>query len=137
MPIRESPWLEKAPKPAVRDVYRAKGLELSRAEAMGFSGKMPLRNGRRCSKIAASCGASVLNESAPCGRRSGYLKIGKGSDVALRKLLAVVLLVCLFPLASAALGADEPAFRITPEGAALLRERGSVGYLYWGMYRGC
>jgi len=55
--------------------------------------------------------------------------------VVLRKLLVVVLLVCLFPLANA--GADEPAFRITPEGAALLQERGSVGYLYWGMYRGC
>ena len=63
------------------------------------------------------------------------MKIGKGSGVALRKLLAVVLLVCLFPLVNA--GADEPAFRITPEGAALLRERGSIGYLYWGMYRGC
>lgn len=78
-----------------------------------------------------------MNEADPCGRRSGHLKIGKGSDVALRKLLAVVLLVCLFPFANAALGADEPAFRITPEGAALLRERGSAGYLYWGMYRGC
>ena len=53
----------------------------------------------------------------------------------LRKLLAVVLLCCLFPIVNA--GADEPAFRITPEGAALLRERGSVGYLYWGTYRGC
>ncbi|WP_299076340.1 hypothetical protein [uncultured Fretibacterium sp.] len=53
----------------------------------------------------------------------------------LRKLLAVALLCCLFPLANA--GADETAFRLTPEGAALLRERGSVGYLYWGTYRGC
>ena len=63
------------------------------------------------------------------------MKIGKGSGVVLRKLLVVVLLCCLFPLVNA--GADEPAFRITPEGAALLRERGSIGYLYWGMYRGC
>ena len=58
------------------------------------------------------------------------MKTRKGSDVVLRKLLAVVLLCCLFPIVNA--GADEPAFRITPEGAALLRERGSVGYLYWG-----
>ena len=63
------------------------------------------------------------------------MKTRKGSDVMLRKLLAIVLLCCLFPLANA--GADDPAFRLTPEGAALLRERGSVGYLYWGMYRGC
>ena len=85
----------------------------------------------------------VLNEAGLCGRQSGAIRGNpgieerKGSDVVLRKFLAVVLLFCLFPLANAALGADDPAFRLTPEGAALLRERGSVGYLYWGMYRGC
>jgi hypothetical protein len=28
-------------------------------------------------------------------------------------------------------------FALTPAGADLLRERGSVGYLYWGFYREC
>ncbi len=43
----------------------------------------------------------------------------------------------LFVWTGTALGADAPAFRITPEGAALLKERGSVGYLYWGTYQDC
>ena len=36
---------------------------LSRAAAMGVSGKMPLRNGRYRSRMSVSCGVSVLNES--------------------------------------------------------------------------
>ena len=28
-------------------------------------------------------------------------------------------------------------FELTPAGAELLRERGSVGFLYWGLYREC
>ena len=107
-----------------------------------FPVKYPYGMCRRCSKMSAFYGAfvlglSILYEAAPCGRQSGYLKIRKGSDVTLRKLLTVVLVCCLFPLANAAVGADDPAFRLTPEGAALLQERGSVGYRYWGTYRGC
>lgn len=104
------------------------------AGAMGFFGKMLLWDSWRCSKMFVSCGAFVLNEASPAGGNP-CVEERKGSDVVLRKLLAVALLCCLFPLANA--GADETAFRLTPEGAALLRERGSVGYLYWGTYRGC
>ena len=28
-------------------------------------------------------------------------------------------------------------FEVTPAGAELFRERGSVGYFFWGFYRGC
>lgn len=46
-------------------------------------------------------------------------------------------LLALLVLTGTAWGTGSPAFRITPEGAALLKERGSVGYLYWGMYQDC
>ena len=40
-------------------------------------------------------------------------------------------------LLSAALPAEALDFELTPAGAELLRERGSVGYLHWGLYREC
>ena len=47
-----------------------------------------------------------------------------------------ILYLCAFVLLMAvpALALD---FTLTPAGAKLLRERGSVGFLYWGLYRGC
>ena len=45
-------------------------------------------------------------------------------------LLCAILLVSAFP----AFARD---FELTPAAAELLRERGSVGYLYWGYYREC
>ena len=40
-------------------------------------------------------------------------------------------------LLSVALPASALDFELTPAGAELLRERGSVGYLHWGLYREC
>lgn len=60
----------------------------------------------------------------------------KGSDVVVKKL-GIVVLSGLLSMAGCAWGAGETAFRMTPEAAALLKERGSVGYLYWGAYRDC
>ena len=54
-----------------------------------------------------------------------------------RKLGRIMALCCLVALAGAAWGADAPAFQLTPEAAALLKERGSVGFFYWGAYRDC
>ena len=45
-------------------------------------------------------------------------------------------LVSLFLMAGEAFSAP-PAFTLTPEGSAFLREHGSEGYLYWGYYREC
>ena len=45
-------------------------------------------------------------------------------------LLLAILLTAAFP----AFALD---FELTPTGAELLRERGSVGFLYWGLYREC
>lgn len=55
----------------------------------------------------------------------------------MRKGVGTFFLFGLFVLTGAAWGTETPPFRLTPEGAALLKERGSVGYLYWGAYQDC
>lgn len=50
----------------------------------------------------------------------------------LRKFIALYLLLLMCSAARA-----ETLFSMTPEAEALFRERGGVGYLYWGSYKNC
>ncbi len=50
----------------------------------------------------------------------------------LKKFIAL----CLLFLGCAAARA-ETLFSMTPEAEALFRQRGGVGYLYWGSYKNC
>lgn len=59
----------------------------------------------------------------------------KGCVAMLGKIFKTLLLWAV--LLSAALPAGALDFELTPAGAELLRERGSVGYLHWGLYREC
>lgn len=63
---------------------------------------------------------------------------GEEQGVSLNEVKIVMkkmLWLCLFMFFAAPAFALD--FALTPEGAELLRERGSVGYLYWGLYREC
>ncbi|MCR4817697.1 MAG: hypothetical protein K5841_01920 [Fretibacterium sp.] len=56
--------------------------------------------------------------------------------IEVRILLRKWIALCLLFLGCSTAGA-ETLFSMTPEAEALFRQRGGVGYLYWGSYKNC